>query len=385
MTAVFVDFRSAFDTCPRDTVLTFLAEVGVPSNILRLLFCILQDNRIVIDDGVSLLPSFRQTTGYAQGDNLSPLLFSMLLKDLPGETYGVWQNVKIILYADDLLIYGRSPIHVQSALVRLSSAVRRLGLTVNSDKTVAMRFRNGGRVPGDASLTLDGKPIPYVNKFVYLGLYISFNARCFTWHIKDRCRKALLAAATIKKPQLLSVRTAMQLFDIKVLPTATFAVELIWEHLTAENLECLDKCKASFIKRVLGLHRSAKNRLVYLLADTTRPTDDILRRFSLCETPAYRKTVEKWEQKKTEIDPNFFHTPAMLDSAWKKSCRTNRHVLTRFSVHGFHHILCSRKGWHQPDSACVCSRCGHPCSLYHATDCPRVTSLGSLAAVLTDR
>ena len=88
MTAVFVDFRFAFDTCPRDAVLTLLAEVGVPRNVLQLFFDILQKNRIVVDDVVSLLPSFDQTIRVAQGDGLSSLLFSVLWKDLLRDVYG---------------------------------------------------------------------------------------------------------------------------------------------------------------------------------------------------------------------------------------------------------------------------------------------------------
>ena len=75
------------------------------------------------------------------------------------------------------MVYGRSSVHVQNALVRLSRAARRLGLTVNTEKTFAMRFRNGGRVPSAEILHLDGRPLGYVNMFVYLGLCVPYNAR----------------------------------------------------------------------------------------------------------------------------------------------------------------------------------------------------------------
>lgn len=43
----------------------------------------MQKNKITIADGITELLTFAQTTDLAQGDNLSPLLFSILLKDLP--------------------------------------------------------------------------------------------------------------------------------------------------------------------------------------------------------------------------------------------------------------------------------------------------------------
>ena len=51
--------------------------------MLNLLSAILQKGEVSIEDGTSALPPFPQTTGVAQGDNLSPNLFSVLLSDLP--------------------------------------------------------------------------------------------------------------------------------------------------------------------------------------------------------------------------------------------------------------------------------------------------------------
>lgn len=68
--------KAASDWAPRDRIMLRLVEVSVSMNVLRLLAVILQLNRIIINDGVAELPSLIQRTGLAQGDNLSPLLFS---------------------------------------------------------------------------------------------------------------------------------------------------------------------------------------------------------------------------------------------------------------------------------------------------------------------
>ena len=81
--AVFVDYKAAFDTGSRIISLEKLATSGVPQNMLRLISDILQANTISIDDGVTVRSGIEQTTGFAQGDNLSPLLLSVLISDLP--------------------------------------------------------------------------------------------------------------------------------------------------------------------------------------------------------------------------------------------------------------------------------------------------------------
>ena len=191
------------------------------------------------------------------------------------------------MYADDLVIYGTSRFHVQQALTRLNSAIGDLGPPVNLSKTMAMKFRQGGRIATGDALSLAGLPISYVGKFPYLGLILPSNGRSFSAHISERCRKAMVASSMIRKPHLLSLKTALQLFNLKVAPITTYGVELIWENLTPANLESLDRVKAAFLKRTLGLHPSAKNRLVYCLAQTPLFSKELQERLGLSQTSAF--------------------------------------------------------------------------------------------------
>lgn len=78
--AVFVGPKAAFNSAPKDNVMLMLTEVTVSINVLNLFGAILQDERIVIDQEVANVPPTTQTAVLAQGDNLSPLVFSILLK-----------------------------------------------------------------------------------------------------------------------------------------------------------------------------------------------------------------------------------------------------------------------------------------------------------------
>ena len=377
--AVFVDFKAAFDTAPRDLILDSLAAAGVPACMLNLIAAVLKENRIVIDDGVSELPPIPQTTGVAQGNNISPLLFSVLLKDFSESVCGPRGLVKVLLYADDLVIYGPSRFQLQQALARLHQAVSELGLTVNLAKTEAVKFRRGGRVATNDALHLTSSAITYVNSFCYLGLLLPSNGHSFPAHLTERCRKALIAAGSIRSPQRLSLATAIRLFDLKVAPVATYGIEVIWRDMTAKNFDQLNRVKASFLKLALGLHRTAQNRLVYLLSGTPLLSEDLRQRFGLPETTAFLEHLRSWERKFAEIDVEFYNAGANLSDTWKELDRPNRHVVTRFAVHGFHHVLCAESGYHEPGSNCACQRCGSPCDKYHAARCALVPSLASLS------
>lgn len=255
-----------------------------------------------------------------------------------------------------------------------------LGLSVNVSKTMAMKFRRGGRVARDDTLFFAGMPLEYVNRFTYLGLSIPFNGTSFSHHVKDRCRKAVLAGTTIDKPQRLSLRTALALFKMKVAPVATFGIELIWDSLSVGDLHSVNRTKAAYLRRTLGLHHSARNRLVYRMADSPLFCDEIQAQFRLPDTDALTACRSEWRAKFAAIPSAFLDSPAMIDQTWRHAGRTNRHIITRFSTHGFHFKLCATQSFHDPTPQCVCVRCREPCIMYHALSCVHVPSLASLAS-----
>ena len=94
--AVFIDFRTAFDSGSRTLSLEILATNGLPPKMLVLLSAILQKNLISIDDGVTLNSGLVPTDGFAQGKNTSALLFSILIGHLPEKVTSRHTAVKIL-------------------------------------------------------------------------------------------------------------------------------------------------------------------------------------------------------------------------------------------------------------------------------------------------
>ena len=185
--------------------------------------------------------------------------------------------------------------------------------------------------------------------------------------------------AAIPCPQKLSVDTALALFDIKIGPVAAYGISVIWVDMTATQLNLLDKVKATFLKRVLGLPRAAQNRLTYCLAGTMPFIEDLVRRFSLPHTAALQQFRQSFDTKMREVPIEFYRTQAMTRETWKQPLQADRHAHTRYAVHGFHHRLCRKEGFHTPGPGCLCKYCGQSCPRYHLTACPSAPSLTQLA------
>ena len=96
-------------------------------------------------------------------------------------------------------------------------------------------------------------------------------------------------------------------------------------------------------------------------------------------TEAVKIVETEWRTKNDEIDPDFLSSPAMTDDAWKQGNSNNRNIITRYSLHGFHHRLCRDESFHVASAACICRMCNEPCVLYHASECINCPSFATLA------
>ncbi len=275
------------------------------------------------------------------------------------------------MFADDAVIYSRDRDSLQNALALVETWSLEHKLVINHIKTKAMKFRRGGRLSRADVLKLNGYCVDFVSKFTYLGITYTTTGRAFSDHVNDRARKAITCLNTeIRNPRCLSVKTALTLFDMKIGPIASYGISVIWEHLSVANLCVLDRVKTMFLKKVLSVSKLAKNRLVYALIGCPTFIESLKLSFRLPETQNYDTFLQNHVEKFTSIDPEFFSTPGMIIQNWREPHQVNRHVLTRFSIHGFHYLLCSNHVFHEavPD-VCMCKYCLGSCGTFHLLSC----------------
>ena len=178
--AVFFDLRKAFDSVPHPQLIEAITSFGISGFLLSWISDYLS-NRLqrVVLEGASSTPS-KVTSGVPQGSILGPLLFILFMDSLNSVTLS--PGTKLILYADDILLYR--PVDTPLQLALLEEDISRVhkwtlnhGLTLNPLKTNVLPITRS-RKPLPLNITINGQPIPSVNSAKYLGVTISSN---LTW------------------------------------------------------------------------------------------------------------------------------------------------------------------------------------------------------------
>ena len=123
---------------------------------------------------------------------MSPTLFNLYLSDLPeklnqknfSDIESDSQPLTSMLYADDLVIFSKSPESMQSYLDCLSDYCDRAELTVNLDKTKIMIFNNNGKVLYNHNFYYRRRKLEIVKSYKYLGFIVSHDIS-WTNHVRS--------------------------------------------------------------------------------------------------------------------------------------------------------------------------------------------------------
>ena len=170
----FVDYRKAFDSVEFDSVWTALSNQGVNTKIINTIKAVYAKAQVHVRIGTDKTPVVVQR-GVRQGDTISPMLFSAVVEEvfrvLDWDEYGIpisGTRLTNLRFADDIVVFSQCPHELQQMLQELSEASKRVGLTINHEKTLVMS--NYTETP----ITVDGLILLYCEKFIYLGHRLSF-------------------------------------------------------------------------------------------------------------------------------------------------------------------------------------------------------------------
>ena len=223
---------------------------------------------------------FYCNVGLRQGENLSPILFSLFLNDLKAflarNVIGLnlpytlasdcnFSDVEnyvylfLLLYADDTVLLAETADDMQTCLNSLQQYCERFGLKINISKTKVMVFSRG-KVRNLPELFFKGKKIDITWDYKYLGVTFNYNNK-FNKAIKAQYSSAMKAMfALIKKARKLDLPFDIQLdlFDKCVLPVLLYGSE-IWAF---ENLALCEKLQLKFLKIILNVHQSTSTCMV---------------------------------------------------------------------------------------------------------------------------
>ena len=274
----FIDFTKAFDTVWRVGLWLKMQNIGIEGRFLTLVKAMYSGIKSLVQVNNNESEYFSCDTGVRQGENLSPLLFSIFVNDieehlLASDCNGIKLNYSedyasqlflqllILLYADDAVLFGESPQELQKALDSFKTYCITWKLTVNTNKTKILVFGSGPSASSKLKFYYNNKRLDIVDTYSYLGITFHRNKRLVT------CIKELAESATkamfslLKKSRNIDLPLDCQLiaFDAMILPILVYGCE-IW---CFENIEGLEKIHLKFLRLITGLRNSTPRFMLY--------------------------------------------------------------------------------------------------------------------------
>ena len=195
-------------------------------------------------NGASSLPT-SVVSGVPQGSILGPLLFLICIDDIADVSLS--DGSKIVLYADDILLYRPISLPVDLELLQrdvdaLENYASANYLTINVAKCKFMLVsRKKRHINPNPSISLYGSPLEVTPTFKYLGLLITSDLS-WTTHINNICSKArrILGLVYRRFYGHSDVGTLHQLYVSLVRPHLEYAAH-VWSPYLQKDIAMIEK------------------------------------------------------------------------------------------------------------------------------------------------
>lgn len=285
MWLLFIDYRAAYDSVLRDELFRAMKEMNIPSKLIRLVMCTMNDTCCKVKVNGKLTSPFKVNTGLRQGDSLAPLLFNIILQtiiaraslDEGGNIF--YKGIQLLAYADDVVIAGRSLLNIKHAFRNMEREARKFGLEINEDKTKMMVFRRKKPMRPQECYAIGNYIFQCVDSFKYLGAQFN-EALDEEEEIQARmvsANKAFFSLAHIIRSKLVSRTTKLRLYKTLIRPVATYACET-WSFKQSLAAK-IDIFERKVLRRILGpikengAYRLRKNKELYTIYGDVKLSD----------------------------------------------------------------------------------------------------------------
>ena len=266
---VFLDFRKAFDSVNHELLLQKLQTFGVQGIELAWFKDYLdkRKQKTVIGEAESNWSTI--LSGVPQGSILGPLLFTIMVNDLPNSV----SICQIMLYADDAELFYSSPKPediertLNLELVNVHEWVKANKLALNLLKTQYMIFGSSNKlsnIRNPICLAIDEHQLSQVDSFKYLGVWLD---PTLNWkeHVKNTSKKIGARIARLGR-----TKKYLPCSSLKLL--ANSLVMPLFEYCCNAWSNCSQNVKDTLIKQHKKMAR------VILGADVRTPTQNLFKR-----------------------------------------------------------------------------------------------------------
>ena len=280
--AAFVDYEKAFDTVNRSKLWKKLLNHGINGDILATVKDLYAKTKACVRVNGKLSDYFNCNIGVRQGDNLSPLLFSIFLNDLENslrkeynglefayesirerlsdDDVEIFLRIYLLLYADDAIILAETDIDLQNAINCLEEYCKEWDLRANARKTKIMIFSRG-KVRKTRVISIGAKELERVDEFTYLGVVFRYNGS-FQATIRnniEKARKAFFRLKQLNRTLCLRAPVMLTLLEKVIEPILLYGSE-IWGY---DKLDSLEVFHRHCIRQIIGTSKNSPCCMVY--------------------------------------------------------------------------------------------------------------------------
>ncbi|CAI6370121.1 unnamed protein product [Macrosiphum euphorbiae] len=245
MHVLFIDFKKAYDSIHRKSLINILREYNFPQKLVKLIESCIMETFIKIRVGEAETDLISVNSGLRQGDSMSPVLFNLVLEKVIRETnIGPQEgmplqgsSVALLAYADDLVLMDKSHDGLRSLCGRLEEAAKKVGLQINEDKTEYMVVGRKDSTRMYPSLRVGNHDFNRVKQFKYLGSVLTEKNETDK-EVAARIQsgnKCLYGLIRILGSQSLSRDIKLQLYITLLRPIITYGAETWTLRKTEEN------------------------------------------------------------------------------------------------------------------------------------------------------
>lgn len=257
---IFIDYEKAFDKIDRTLLWQKLASEHVSTKLVHAISSMYAVVKSCIRYRASLSGFLNSHIGLKQGDPSSPLMFMLFINDITQNINSDFDSIFTIdefqlfmlLYADDAVVFAKSPDVLQSILNDLELYCRTWGLNINTSKTKAMIFEKGRHTTYD--FYFNNVKLELVTSFKYLGIHFFKNGNLFRTQkrIAEHASYALHNLFSLFNQVELPISEKCRLFDTLVGSILNYSAEVIGS-VEAKDIELIH---TKFCRWILHVRKS---------------------------------------------------------------------------------------------------------------------------------
>ena len=229
----FIDFKQAFDTIPHSQLWLRLQQTGIPLKIVKLLQSYYLQAASCVGTPKGDTNYFTIEQGVKQGCNLSPLLFSLYINNLPrlishpNITLSP-PTVSCLMFADDIVIFSNDPNELQYSLTQLDVFCETSLLKINMNKTKIVTF---GKHPERINhhWKIGETYVDVADCYKYLGTWLHWSGNytfCLSKIVESARKASCILQHKIYTFGITDVQIQLRLFNAMIKPILLYNSEI---------------------------------------------------------------------------------------------------------------------------------------------------------------